>query len=403
MPWTLKMILYTFGLALIPYIYTSWRLINAFTLIYPKYRRSFRIGIPLIFTLFNLMPVIAVIFYLFGEYRSLFFYSDQFSTFDIFLLYPYWISLIIIVESFPYLLATDILLLISRWFSLTIKANLVRALALVKIVVFVFIVIFVPIRIYIDTNAVDISTYEVPIKRLPPEIEQLSLVLTADVQVDRFTPQGKIARFIKQVESLSPDIIFFAGDLVTDGTSFIDEGVRSLCRIGGTVDRIACVGDHDIWSDANRIAQGLQQCGWKFLDDRHHIIEQGDKRILVTGVSFVYSKRISPPRLEALLASAPEADLKILLVHQPKKMIINTASKYGYDLVLAGHTHGGQIIFRPFGFTLTPTQMENDIYSGMYRQNGVTVIITNGIGMSLVPIRYRAKGEIVHIKLVNQN
>ena len=397
------MILYTFGLALIPYVYTSWRLISALTLFYPKHRRSFRIGIPLIFILSNLMPVIAFIFYLFGEYRSLFFYSEQFSTYDIFLLYPYWISLIIIVESFPYILASDILLLISRLFSLTIKAHLVRLLALLKIVLFLFFVIFVPIRIYIDTNAVAISTYKIPIKKLPPEIEQLSLVLTADVQVDRFTPQGKITRFIKQVESLSPDIIFFAGDLVTDGTHFIDEGIRSLCRTEAAVARVACLGDHDIWSDANRIAQGLEQCGWEFLDDRHHIIERDDKKILVTGVSFVYSKRISPPRLNALLESAPEADVKILLVHQPKKMIINAASKYDYDLVLAGHTHGGQIIFKPFGLTLTPTQMENDIYSGVYHQNGIPVIITNGIGMSLVPVRYRAKGEIVQIKLINQN
>lgn len=395
------MILYTFGLAFIPYVYISWRLINALTVINPKYIRSFRIGIPVLFIFFNLMPVIAAIFYLFGEYRSLFFYSDQFSIFDILLLYPYWIGLIIILESFPYILASDVVLLISRWFSLSIKANLTRWLAILKIIVFLFFVLFVPIRVYIDSNAVAVSVYEIPVKNLPPEFEELNLVLTADVQVDRSTPQGKIAHFINQVETLSPDIIFFAGDLVTDGTHFIDEGISSLCRTEAKVARIACVGDHDIWSNATRISQGLQKCGWEFLDDRHHLIEQGNKKILVTGVSYVYSKRISPASLNALLESAPEADLKILLVHQPSKMVITTAAKFGYDLLLAGHTHGGQIVFKPFGFTLTPTQVENDIFSGVYHRNGIPVIITNGIGMSLVPIRYRAKGEIVQIKLIN--
>jgi predicted MPP superfamily phosphohydrolase len=79
-------------------------------------------------------------------------------------------------------------------------------------------------------------------------------------------------------------------------------------------------------------------------------------------------------------------------------MVIEYAAEYGYHVLLAGHTHGGQIIFRPFGFTVTPTQMENDIFTGTYKKDEMSVIVTNGIGVSLVPLRYRAQGEIVQFR-----
>lgn len=393
------MMLITFAIVLIPYTYIAWRLINALALFYPQFHRPLKIVIPVIFLLFNILPIISGIAYLLGQYRDLFFFSDHFSVFDILILIPYWIGLIIVLETFPYFLASDLFLLISRWFSVFQKANLVKWTALLKILLFTFFVIFVAIRVYLDTTKIKISEYEIPIKDLPPELEKLNLVLTADLQVDKYTPEQKIVNFKLYIEELKPDLLFFAGDLVTSGTYYIDQGIGVLCDTEAGIARIACVGDHDIWSDAGRIAKGIENCGWEFLDDQHKVLTFKDKKILVTGVSYVYSKRISPPRLEELLESAPKADLKILLVHQPSKMVIAFAAKYGYHVLLAGHTHGGQIIFRPFGFTVTPTQMENKIFSGIFKKDDMSVIVTNGIGVSLVPLRFRAQGEIVQFKL----
>ena len=393
------MMLITFAIVLIPYTYIAWRLINALALFYPQFHRPLKIVIPVIFLLFNILPIISGIAYLLGQYRDLFFFSDHFSVFDILILIPYWIGLIIVLETFPYFLASDLFLLISRWFSVFQKANLVKWIALLKILLFTFFVIFVAIRVYLDTTKIKISEYEIPIKDLPPELEKLNLVLIADIQVDKYTPEQKIVNFKLYIEELKPDLLFFAGDLVTSGTYYIDQGIGVLCDTEAGIARIACVGDHDICSDAGRIAKGIENCGWEFLDDQHKVLTFKDKKILVTGVSYVYSKRISPPRLEELLESAPKADLKILLVHQPSKMVIAFAAKYGYHVLLAGHTHGGQIIFRPFGFTVTPTQMENKIFTGVFKKDDMSVIVTNGIGVSLVPLRFRAQGEIVQFKL----
>ena len=159
------------------------------------------------------------------------------------------------------------------------------------------------------------------------------------------------------------------------------------------------MGDHDWWSASQRIPDELRSCNWQFLNDQHHIIDYKGAKLLVTGITYIYSRKISLPRLETLLANAPDADLKIILVHQPANSVLKSAKKYGYHLLLAGHTHGGQIVFRPFGFELTPTQSENNYYNGQNILGNLNVFISNGIGLTLVPLRYQAPAEIIQISL----
>ena len=230
MPWTLRMMLITFAAVLIPYTYIAWRLINALTLFYPHLNKSLKIVIPLIIIVLNLLPIISGIAYVFGQYRNLFFFSDHFSVYDALILIPYWIGLIIILEAFPYFLASDLFLLISRWFSAPIKTNLVKWVALTKIILFTFFVIFVSIRVYLDTTKISLSIYDIPVNNLPSEFEDLNLVLTGDIQVDKYSPEEKIENLKKKIEKLKPDILFFAGDLVTSGTFYIDQGIEVLCE-----------------------------------------------------------------------------------------------------------------------------------------------------------------------------
>ena len=394
------MILITFAVFLIPYSYSAWTLTRALTVLLPDYSRLIKYTITGFFSYISLFPLLLGLSYLLGEYRNWFSYEDAISLQDILFLYPFWLGLLIVLESFPYFLVSDLILFASRWLNRLKPFNLIKWLAVIKISIFAFFFLFVLIRAYLDTQKIIEVTYEIPLKNLPPALASLNLVLSGDVQVDPFTPEEKIENYKRLITSLSPDILFFAGDLVTSGTRYIDEGLKLFCQAKGKMFSIACLGDHDIWSDADRIGNGLMKCGWKFLDDRHFTFKYQEMTILVTGITYVYSKKISAGNLQRLLDNAPSADLKILLVHQPSQMVINAAAQHGYDLLLAGHTHGGQIIIKPFGFPITPTMFENSFYSGLKYEHGLPVIITSGIGMSIIPLRYRAHAEIVRFKFV---
>jgi predicted MPP superfamily phosphohydrolase len=234
----------------------------------------------------------------------------------------------------------------------------------------------------------------VTIHNLPREFEGLKLTLVGDIQVDRYTQESKLRKLQAKLQDSKSDILFFSGDLVTSGQYYIDQGLETICAFSATIGKYACMGDHDFWSNPRKISQGMSACGWSFLRNSHQLIRWSGRTILVTGVTEIYSRKISAMELSALLTQAPAADLKILLLHQPSPRLIETAREQGYQLILAGHTHGGQVQFKPFGITLTPSMLETPYFSGLYQLEGASVVVTNGIGLTLAPIRYHASAEI---------
>ena len=402
MPWTLRMTLYAFLIALIPYGYVAWRLINAFTIVFPHSSRSAKIITISIMGLINLLPLIMLLYHLTNNSDHLFLNKPELTILDYLFNFPFWLGLIVILEVFPYFIASDMIQLIARFFATKNFSSWSRWLAYVRILLIGFFIIYVCFRVYTDTYRVRTVTQDIRIKNLPSTLNNLSLVLIADLQIDRYTQETKIREFKNQLQSHPADLLLFTGDLVTQGTYFIPQALRVLCNTKAKRSRIACVGDHDVWSDAPRIAKGLRDCGWIFLDNAHHIIHLDSANILVTGISQVYSKRISSRELENVLENSPQANLKILIVHQPAEKIIRAAEHNGYHLMLAGHTHGGQVVFKPFGVSLTPTQIENHIWSGYDKWKHLNIFVSNGIGVTLMPFRYQAPADIVKINIYRE-
>jgi predicted MPP superfamily phosphohydrolase len=398
LPWTLRMTLYAFAIVILPYILVGWRLNTAIKFLFPEYKRLTKRLIISLFVFLNLLPFIILILFIFGDIRD-YVYQESVSWFDYLFVFPFWIGFLTIFELFFYFLALDFLQYILGKVFKDKKEILSNPMSYFRIILFTLFFIYVSVTCYRDTYTVRIASYDVKLKNIPAELEGLNLALIGDVQIDRYTQNTKIDNFHRKLNQVDPDILLFAGDLVTRGTHFIPQGVNVLCDTEAKIERVACVGDHDVWSSAGMIANGLVKCGWTFLDNKHHSIEYKGRKILVTGITYVYSRRANPGQLEELLKNAPQSDLKILLVHQPSQMVINAAEKHKYDILLAGHTHGGQIVFKPFGFSLTPTMFENSYYSGRYQLNALNLFVTNGIGLTMMPLRFRAPAEIQQIRI----
>jgi predicted MPP superfamily phosphohydrolase len=394
------MALTIFLFSLILYVYVGWRLADGLGTLMPQYAGGIRRGVALAFLGVSLFPIVVLAYFGAGILDSLFVFRNEVNWGDYLLHYPFWIGLIIILEVAPYFLAADLLHLTLRLFAASTLKIWVGKLAVVKVVLFFAILINVGYRSYIDTNRINRSTYTLALDNLPESLENLNLALVADIQVDRFVSDEKIEMLHEKLDEIDPDLLFFAGDIVTQGVHFIPKALGALCETDAKIERIAALGDHDYWSGADAVSSGLRDCDWRFLENEHHVIQHDSATILVTGITHIYSKRISPDALDSILSSAPVADVKILLVHQPGEIVIQAAARNGYHLLLAGHTHGGQLIFKPFGFPFSPSQLENPIYSGHGKAGRLNVIVTNGIGFTLAPVRYRAQGEVVEIRLI---
>jgi predicted MPP superfamily phosphohydrolase len=399
MPWQLKMTLYSFLLAAIPYAYIGWRLYKAIMILLPEGGRPVHFIIAALILLVNLWPLTILGAYSLDQIHSLFVFRPYFTIWDYLILYPFWLGLIVIVELVPYYLSLDVLNIIINLAARDHKDNLIRLLALTKIILLAVMTVYVGYRSYRDTNTIEINRFEAQLNKKLPGLDRLSLLLIGDVQVDRYTGTEKLNLLHQRLDSCRPDILFFAGDLVTNGQEYIEQGIKALCATRAGLEKIACMGDHDLWSGPGAISQGLKNCGWKFIQNGHYTIEKQGYRILVTVITHVYSQRIGLSQMHTLLGSKPEADLNILLVHQPAEEIVKSAKENGYDIFLAGHTHGGQVVFKPFGFNLTPSQFENSHYSGFKKDGDLNIFVTNGIGLTMMPLRYRAPAEVMEITI----
>lgn len=399
MPWHLKMLFLTWPLQLLAYLYLGITLSKSITLTFrislKKSRRIVFYGVAVL----NLFPVLVAIYYLTDNLGRLFLAANHLTWLDYLLVFPYWWGMVVIVESLFYYLSLDIAGVIIRLFKFLPLNRWRLCKSYIQFAVLLFFIFYVGFRMYEDTYYVRESNYRVSIQNLPPALENFRLTLLSDIQIDRFTQETKINRLQQAVKKSEGDVLLFAGDVVTAGQEFITQGLELLCDFPARLQRIACLGDHDFWADPEQISGGLRQCGWTFLRNRHHLIEYHGEKILITGITQIYSKHISHKKLIKLLSTAPHADLKIVLVHQPSERIIEAASRFGYQLLVAGHTHGGQIVFRPFGFSLTPSRLETSYFSGYYRYKELNVIVTNGVGLTFAPVRYNAPAQVSGIVL----
>ena len=133
-------------------------------------------------------------------------------------------------------------------------------------------------------------------------------------------------------------------------------------------------------------------------DDKDTTLNISGSSLGITFATETYSDRVDDGDRDSLIDNL-NADLKILLVHQPRNSLINAAAQKKYDLFLAGHTHGGQVSFLfPF-INLSVTLFETRYVRGNFWFGNMLMIVTRGLGMSIEPIRYNSQPEITVINL----
>lgn len=328
---------------------------------------------------------------------------------DYFLIYPFWILFILTFQMVIYYLLIDIIRLLLYPFIRKRKDKFYKIESYVVLTLLVFFLIYIPARIIYDYNAVEVSEYSLTKPDLPKELNNFKIVFISDVQADRYTDNERLKNFIDKVNSENPDLVLIAGDVITSTPNYIDKAARYIGKINSKYGVYSCVGDHDNWAyrqdnqrSIKEIIGALNQHNVKMIDNAVEKIQVGRSRIGITFITNTYVEKI-PDSLLNGLTNFNNADLRILLTHQPNKNLIASAVNNNFDLFLAGHTHGGQItLLFPF-IQLTPTLIETTFIRGEKYFGNTLAIVTRGLGMSLAPVRYNSTPEVVVIKLFNKN
>jgi len=236
---------------------------------------------------------------------------------------------------------------------------------------------------------------EVPIQGLPEELDGLRIAHLSDFHLG-IPSRGRVAteRAVAWVARRKPDLVCVTGDLVSH-----PRGVPLLVRLLGALDRpFVILGNHDVavtrdpFSRAAEL-EGLAEVG-VLLRDEAATVERSGRRIQLVGTDAkTYPKGASRPWELA----DPEADLRILLCHFPG--ITRKLPGDAFDLILAGHLHGGQIVLPFPGGRFLLAHPRSRMVAGLYDTRGGTMHVSPGTGTTFVPIRFCSRPEVTELVL----
>jgi len=330
--------------------------------------------------------------------------------FDYLVLFPFWLSMLIFVQCGLLFLVLDLLKLILLPMYKKYRAKILPIHAKIILAIAVLFIIYVPIRVIYDYNTVSLRIIEFKKDSLPPDLIGFKIAFISDIQADRYTNDDRLERFISKVNSTNPDLVLIAGDMITSTPNYINTSAKYVGMIKSKYGVYSCVGDHDNWAywrdngrSLREITEALQENDVHMIDNGKKVFDVNNSKLSVTFVTNTYVEMISDEMLDSLARLKQNYDLKIFLTHQPRNKFIEAAALHDYDLLLAGHTHGGQItFFFPF-YNLSATLIETKYVRGDFKFGDMLMIVTRGLGMSLLPMRYNSTPEVILITLNKKN
>lgn len=288
----------------------------------------------------------------------------------------------------------------------------------IKIEIFIVFIPLLLIFLYIENNCITSTCLEIECDSLPKSFDGYKIVHLSDLHNKKF---GKGQRYlIDRIEKANPDLIVCTGDLIDSRRHGIDNSISLMKECVDIAPVYYVTGNHEWRSEQfNLLKEALIETGVKILQDTHCVIEREDEKIYILGIddpSRVYKRQwnegevlsegiyemeeddVIREGIERAIEDIEDGEFKILLTHRPEKL--HVYSEYDIDMVFAGHAHGGQVRLPFIGGIIAPNQGFFPQYtSGKHIYKNSTMVVSRGLGNSIIPQRLFNCPEIVIVTL----
>jgi hypothetical protein len=250
--------------------------------------------------------------------------------------------------------------------------------------------------VFIERYLVVTNRYRIPVPHLPEVFSGFRIVHLTDLHYGFLVPLAFIRNVIARVNDIPRDMVVCTGDFVHEkkATDQIDAVWPLVSKLRAPSGVFSVLGNHDHWADTTRSQYWLSQTGQ---DLRHKVtfIEREGNRLWLAGAGDLWEDHRS---LDELLHDIPEDDCRLVLAHNPDTADTDFASRV--DLMVSGHTHGGQVDIPLVGTPVLPVR--NKTYSSGLKKSpkGMNVFISRGIGWAVYPVRFNCLPEIAVLELI---
>lgn len=275
-----------------------------------------------------------------------------------------------------------------------------------KLVIIILIIASISLFFILQNNDITTTQIDYINAKVPEEFSGYKIVHISDLHNKRFGKNQK--RLLNKIKDVSPDIIVITGDLIDRRRYDLD---TAMMFVNGAVEIAPMYyvsGNHEAWSgDYKNIRDNLLNAGVNVIDDNKVKLTKGNSNIEILGLSdpdfltYDYMDGTNSSELEQnLMQLSDENNFQILLSHRPE--LFHIYANENIDLIFSGHAHGGQFRIPFIGGVVAPDQGLVPKYtSGIYKEQQSTLVVSRGLGNSIIPIRIFNRPEVVVITLQN--
>jgi len=238
---------------------------------------------------------------------------------------------------------------------------------------------------------------EAPIAGLPDDLDGLRVLHLSDIHLSAFLSEDDLARVIDAANGLRPHLAAVTGDLISQAGDPIDACLRQLARLKADAGVVACMGNHEHFAAVeDHTAAAGARLGISFLRSQAKVLRFGKANLNVAGVDYqpLYDKAHYLRGADRLVVPG---ESNLLLSHNPD--VFPVAARQGYNLMLSGHTHGGQVSVEILDQAINPARFLTPYVYGLYRLGPAAAYVTRGIGTIGIPARIGAPPEISLLRL----
>lgn len=269
------------------------------------------------------------------------------------------------------------------------------------------IVIFIIYALW-QNNFVTVTKYEYNNPKIPEGFDQYKILQISDLHNKNF--DGSL---IKLVEESKPDIIVITGDLIDRRNTDIKVAIQLVKQLSTRAPTYYVTGNHEQLSDQyDELMKEMKKLDLHLLDnsyvtlsnmgDEVGIIGVADPAIVQSESTYLWNndENYMTESIEKLHKNS-KTDFNILLSHRPE--LFNVYKDSQIDLVFSGHAHGGQVRLPLIGAAVAPNQGFFPKYTeGMYCEDSTSMVVSRGLGNSIIPVRINNRPEVVLVTLIKE-
>ncbi len=237
-----------------------------------------------------------------------------------------------------------------------------------------------------------IERQEIFLRRLPKELDGFRIVHLSDFHYGPMVNPEHLKRAVRAANDLHADLIALTGDYISQDRAYAAPCAEVVGRLRARHGVYAVLGNHDHWTDAALITDLFRLSGIRMLINEGLRVDLRGETFWLAGVD---DTMVGLEDLSLALAGSSDDELKLLLAHNP--IILRRAARANVDLVLSGHTHGGQVTWR--SERSRSGRPRRRMLRGLGRRGNTQIYVTRGLGMVVLPIRYGCPPEISVLEL----